>query len=767
MTGKLTISKKYVWLFIFICPLFNSCLNNEKQPVDYVDPFICTLGDHGQWLPAALVPFGLVEVCPDTYPGSLTGDGDFAHSGYDYSDRQIRGFSNFHKGSSGGTSICDRSGLLSVLPFISVPDTFYQNPLVEIDKTSEKARPGYYSVTLKKDQIQAELTANIHVGYHKYSFPAGQAARLFLYEGNRTRSAGISLSLKNSRCIEGIQYSYGGIYFVIKFNLPVQTTKIWNGTAIAEGNSLKEQASGGLICDFGDLQGKPLEIKIGVSLTSIEAAAKNMETECPEKTGFEQAGKDASETWNKKLSLIDVKGENKYKTIFYTALYHTCFMPVILNDVDGTYPGLDKKNHQAIGYKHYGDYAFWDDFRTKFPLYSLWQPQVYGDIIKSLRDLYEQADNWSITPENNHTPHQGQGYRPAGKNGYQVFSTCRHEHMLMVMTDAYFKGLFNIDLKSVYPYIRTEAMVQMPENYDQIGFIPARPDQTGEFCWDSWCVAHLAKEIGNEQDYHYFMKRSEYWKNTWDPSIKFFRARAADGSWLDFPEDPAMNREKYTYEGSKWQWRWNVIHDVPALIRNFGGKEAFLKELEYFFDNDLYTAGNQIDLQAPFLFNYADAPWLTQKWSSKILTEPIVQKYGTHNLFPVPVFDRVFKTTPDGYLEEMDDDYGCMSAWYAMSSMGLYQVCPGNPVYQLTAPIFDKVTIHLDTSVYKGREFIIEANNVSKNNRYIQSAKLNGRLFNQSRLSHNDIVNGGRLVFEMGPEPNKQWGIVSSEKHFQ
>ena len=766
MNIKLNTLKRCVWLVVLVGPFLFSCADSDKlkRPVDYVDPFICTLGDHGHWLPAALVPFGLVEVCPDTYPGSLTGDGDYAHSGYDFSDHQIRGFSNFHKGSSGGTSVCDRAGLLSLIPFISAADTFYQNPVLDIDKSKEKAKPGYYSAILVKDQIHAELTANRHVGFHKYTYPEGKVARLFLYEGNRTRSSGLSVSLKDNKCIEGIQYSYNGIYFVMKFNLPVRSTKLWDGKAVAEGNSLSKQAAGGLICDFGDLKGKPLEIKIGVSLTSIEAARKNLKTESPDQISFEQTKKEALETWNKKLSLIEVKGEDEYKTIFYTALYHTCFMPVILNDVDGTYPGLDQKNHQAKGYQHYGDYAFWDDFRTKFPLYSLYQPAVYRDVVKSLRDLYEQADNWSITSENNHTPHQGQGFKPAGKNGLQVFSTCRHEHMLMVMTDAYYKGLFDIDLKSVYPYIRTEAMVQMPENYDQIGFIPARPDQTGEFTWDSWCVAQLAKETGNDADYQYFIKRSEYWRNTWDPSIKFFRARAADGKWLDFPSNPAENREKYTYEGSKWHWRWNVLHDVPALIKTFGGKEAFLKELEYFFDNDLYTAGNQPDLQAPFLFNFAGAPWLTQKWVRKILTEPIVQKYGTHNYFPTPVFDRVYKTTPDGYLEEMDDDYGCMSAWYAMSSMGLYQVCPGNPVYQLGAPIFEKVSIQLDPAVYQGKQFTIETKNLSKKNGYIQSATLNGKPFNQCWITHKEIVNGGKLVFEMGPEPNKSWGTVMADK---
>jgi predicted alpha-1,2-mannosidase len=270
----------------------------------------------------------------------------------------------------------------------------------------------------------------------------------------------------------------------------------------------------------------------------------------------------------------------------------------------------------------------------------------------------------------------------------------------------------------------------------------------------------LAKEIGNETDYNYFMNRAEYWRNTWDPSIRYFRARAADGTWLDFPEDPNINREKYTYEGSKWHWRWNVIHDVPSLIETFGGEEAFLKELEYFFDNDLYTAGNQIDLQAPFLFNIANAPWLSQKWSRKILTEPIIQKYGTHGFFPEPIFDRVYKTTPDGYLEEMDCDYGCMAAWYNMAAMGLYQLCPGNPVYQLTSPIFNKVVITLDPSVYPGKQFIIEAKNQSRENNYIQSATLNGKPLNRSWITHEEIIRGGKLIYEMGAEPNINWGIA-------
>lgn len=734
--------------------IFNSC--DQRQPVDYVDPLICTQGDHGQWLPAALVPFGLVELCPDTWPGSLTADGDFAHSGYDWSDKHIRGFSHFHRGSSGGTTIHDRAGELSVLPFSGMPaDTFFLNPIAEIDKKSEKAEAGFYSVFLPGDKILAELTATIRTGFHRYTFAGPDSNSLFIYEGNRRGSSGLSFRQIDDKSIEG---SSGNKYFVMESDAPFTGIKIWDGSAIKEGNSLQGQDDGGVILEFSGLKDNTLQIRVGVSLSSIGSARKNLAAESGSHD-FGQTRSRARELWNNTLSGIMAEGQNdEDKIIFYTALYHTCFLPVIQSDVEGIYPGLDQQIHSAFDYLHYDGFAFWDSFRTKYPLYSLWLPAVYSDIVTSLRDLYEQADNWGSLPESDHPPH-GVIFKAEGRNGYQIFASCRHEHMLMVVADAYFKKLMKTDIGSVYPWMKKEVMLQMPEKYDSTGFIPARPDQTGEYCWDNRALAQVADSLGKTDDYNYFMKRSEYWRNTWDPEIKFFRARAADGTWLDFPEDPAMNREKYTYEGSKWHWRWNVIHDVPSLIIMFGGKDIFVKELEYFFDNDLYTAGNQIDLQAPFLFNMAGQPWLTQKWVRKLLTEPVVQKYGTHGFFNEPVNDRIYKAAPDGYLDEMDDDYGCMSAWYNMSAMGLYQICPGNPVYQITAPIFDKVTIKLDKSFYTGKQFTIRAKNLSKENIYIQSAMLNGKPYNHSDISHEEIVKGGRLVFRMGNKPNKNWGI--------
>ena len=743
----------FVLLMFFAC----SSLETNNTPADFVDPFICTQGDHGQWHPSALVPFGLVKLGPDSWPSSLTGNGDFAHSGYNYSDDHVRGFSHFRKGSSGGGGIKDRAGLLSIFPFTKANNKMdFTNPVEKFDKKNQKAQPGYYEVELE-NHILVQLTATVHAGFHSYTFPSDSSRKLYINPGNWQRTSGLDVEQDDSTQLSGfLKRGPSNTYFIMQFNDPIKSISVFQNNEMTDTDKL--DGKGGLILEF-EKSTQPLLMKVGVSLTSLENAKINLAAEL-DHWDFIKCRQDAKAQWNSRLSTIMVEGDKEYKTIFYTALYHTCFLPVIITDVDGSYPGLDEQVHKAKGYIHFDDYAFWDSFRTKYPLYSLAFPDVYQNVYHSLYDIYQQADNWKPFPDCDHAPH-GYLFLNRGVNGYQPYGTCRHEHMLMVMTDAWVKGIDNVDMNSVYPYLRREALVQMPEKYDKIGYITARPDQTGEYSWDSWCVAQAARGIGNESDYNYFMKRAQYWKNTWDPSIKFNRARAADGTWLDFPDDPTVNREKYTYEGSKWHWRWNAVHDVNGMIELFGGRENFINKLDYFFNNDLYTAGNQIDLHTPFLFNFAGAPWLTQKWVRKILTEPMVQRYGTHNFFKTPIFDRIYKTTPDGYLEEMDGDYGCMAAWYNLSSIGLYQICPGQPVYQITAPIFKKVEINLNRKIYTGKTFVIEAPNVSAKNIYIQSAKLydsNGnfiRNLTESWMTHSEITKGGKIIFEMRDKPNK------------
>ncbi|MBD0777411.1 glycoside hydrolase family 92 protein [Maribacter sp. ANRC-HE7] len=738
-------------LFSFLIVL--SCKEKEQEKVkaidvlSFVDPFISTEGDHGHWHPSALVPFGMVKLGPDTFPSSLTGDGDWAHSGYNYSDSIVRGFSHFRTGSSGGGSIHDRAGLLSLLPFHTITnDDWIKNPTSEIDKATEQASPGYYSVLLEEQGIQAELTATSYVGMHRYSFKKTEDAKVLLSSGNSSLTNDLHYNVVDEHTIEGYFDKINGPYFTIVFNKPL----IKN-----EEQGKHDKSVGNFICDFGKLT-EPLLVKVGVSFTSINSANKNLKATCTT-WDFENVKLEAEKLWRDRLSGIKIRGNNtRDKRIFYTALYHSCFLPIVQSDYDGTFLGFDAQLHMAENYKHYNGFAFWDSFRTKYPLYSLFCPDVYSDITSSIYDVYKYANNWDPFPNSDHKPHKSPLFSAHGKDGSTAFSTCRHEHMLMVMTDAYYKGLFHdeLDIKDVYPYLKEETLLQMPKSYDSIGFIPARPDQTGEYSWDNWCVAALAKTLNKNDDYSYFTKRANYWKNSWDPEIKFFRARSADGKWLDFPEDPRDNREKYTYEGSKWHWRWNALHNMNGMIEALGGNKAFVEALDYFFENDLYTAGNQIDLHAPFLFNEAGAPWLTQKWVNQLVKKRTTQLYGTHGFFKEPILDYVYKDTPDGFLEEMDGDFGCMSAWYNLAAIGLYQTCPGDTKFQISTPIFEEITLDAFNV-----PFHIVCANFSEDNIYIQSAKLNGEDLKRSWLSYAEIAKGGKLELTLSKEPNKSWTI--------
>jgi predicted alpha-1,2-mannosidase len=739
-----------------LVPILCECDSQQmKKNIDYVDPFICTLGDHGHLFPGAVVPHGMVKLGPDTYPSSLTGDGDWAHSGYNYADTKIRGFSHIRRESSGGTAIYDRSWLVSVFPSVGVPDIATDKLVASIDKTSEQASPGLYHVNLSDAGIRAALTADTHAGMHRYTFPRTNDAHISINPGSQPYTVSSTIAIIDSSEFSGSLQGQGFVYFWGQSSKPFHSFATWD-TTLYPGIRTCEGKRIGAILDFQTSEGESIYLKIGFSAISVEQAHLNLQAEIPD-WNFDAVVQKARKSWSAVLDLIDVKGEEEYKKIFYTALYHSFQQPTRITDVNGKYPGYDKEIHEAKDFVYYDNYGFWDDYRTKYPLMSLINPKTFKDVTRSILEIYRQSSNYWFYSNKEHTAHKG-GFVVCGPDGYQPFITLRHEHMLTAVLDAYAKGLIKDSMQEAFTGMRKEALVQMPEEYEEIGYIPGRPDQTFEYSYDNWCVAQMARMAGEESDYQRFMKRASYYRNTWDYSIGFLRARAADGTWLDFPESPTINREKYMYEGTPWQWRWFVPHDVPGMIDMMGGKEKFVQDLEYFFANNLYQAGNQPDVQAPFLFNYADAAWLTQKWVRTILVEPMTQLYASHGFFDKPIYDRIFKATPDGYLLMMDDDYGCMAAWFVMSAMGLYQVCPGLPVYQLTAPIFDEVTIKLDPDFYAGRTFSIAAENLSKENIYIQSASLNGQPYDKCSITHQEIVKGGKLIFEMGPAPNKNWG---------
>ena len=760
LTGTLAMKNFYplnfrILICIAICILHFQCQPNRKSPIDYVNPFICTEGDHGHLHPGAYYPFGMVKLGPDTYPSSLTGHGGLAHSGYNYTDEFVRGFSHLRVESSGGTSVFDRSYFLSVLPVVNIPEMQPDNFKLRMDKNQEKASLGIYHVYLSEANIQADLTVTPHAGFHRYVLPLTETAHILVSTGSKDRVYKSKITIEGNQEFSGSLSGRGTQYFYGQFSKPFASSTSWEDTLYPGCKELEGKRIGATF-DFEIKDDDPILLKVGFSTVDISQACKNLEAEIPH-WDFDKIVKQARKAWEGILNRIVVEGDEEYKEIFYTHLYRSHQQPSNVTDVDGQYMGLDKNVHTAEEYTHYDNYAFWDSFRTKYPLLSLINPEIFQDIARSLVDIYNQsADVWTF-PNVEHKPHGG-GFVARGRNGFTPFMTVRHEHMMSVVLDAYEKGIRDFDWEQVYRGMRKEMLVQMPEKYNEIGYIPARPDQTCEYCYDNWCVAQMAKNLGKEEEYQKFKKRTNYYKNTWDENLGFFRAKAANGEWLDFPTNPDINREKYMYEGTPWQWRWFVIHDVQGLVDLVGGREKFITDLDYFFSHDLYSHGNQPDLHAAFLFDYVGAPWLTQKWVRTILTEPMTQLYGTHDFFEKPIHDRIYKATPDGFLLEMDDDYGCMAAWYVLSAMGLYQLCPGQPIYQLTAPIFDKVIIKLDQRFYPGDEFIIETKNLNEKNIYIQSATLNGKNYDNPWIIHQDIVKGGRLVFEMGPEPNMNWG---------
>jgi len=728
-----------------------------KQPVDYVQPFFNTSGDHGQLFPGPVAPFGMIQLSPDSYP---SGFDHKAHSGYNYEDTRLMGFSHVRLG---GTGCSGSGGNILFLPFTGQPQLNPADYAAAYDKQSEKAEPGYYRVDLIDPRIRCELTVTPHGGLQRYRFPAGDSVHVLvdLSRGfTQVREAAIT-GLDHSH-IEGYvtgQHICGSLdsytlYFCAEWNRPCSAYHVYQDGVLQNDTGNLRGPGLAVVLDFPSHRPSTLMIKSGLSTVSSTKACANYRAEMPE-WNFQRVRRSMRKSWNDLLKTVQVSGTEERKQLFYTALYHSCHMPVRAADVDGEYRGTDNAVHR-ISFPYYDAYSLWDTFRTKYPLLSLIQPQVLQDIVRSFVLIYDQGGR------------------------YWPYPTTRREHTVAVIADAYFKGLRAFDLEKAYQGMRRDAyefraefnnattgdktmmsdsaMKAIYEEYHRLGYMPRRPDRTLENCYDSWCVARMAQSLGKAEEHQLFAKRALFYRNVWDPQIRFFRARAADGAWLRFP-DPRVIDETYVYEATMWQWRWFVLHDIPGLIELCGGRERFIEDLDFFFANDLYNHNNEQDLHVSFLYNPAGAPWRTQELVQRILTGSMRQIYGSHGFYKEPYEGRIYKAQPASFLYEMDDDCGTMSAWYVLASLGLYQICVGEPVFQLTSPLFDQSVIHTNPSLRSGKRFTIRARNLSDQNKYIQSATLNGRPLNRCQLTYQEIVSGGELVYSMGPAPNTRWGV--------
>jgi len=739
------------------------------DPAAFVNPFIGTGAVDtnslsGSNFPGACAPFGLVQLSPDTQEGP-----DDPASGYDYNDHTIVGFSHTHLS---GTGVSDLFDFL-FMPYTGKvqwgpgdpkkPGTGYRSVF---SHTEEQASPGYYKVHLQTWNTEVELAATPHVGMQRITFPAeGAGAHIIIdmeHSLNKKRTywecriITAQLKIINDHTIEGYRVITGWsrlrkVYFHAEFSQPFVSDALLNGGRVATNATVVNGtvANGTRIkgvLDFNTSGGKPVLVKVGVSSVSLEGARANLAAELP---GFDfdaMVAKGRAE-WNKELSCIDMDGTDEQKRILYTGLYHAFTQPNNLADVDGSYVGTDYTTRKAADGTHYSTFSLWDTYRAANPLYTLLVPERTAAFINS---FLRQYDTYGYLPI----------WQLWGDENYCMIGN----HSIPVIVDAYMKHIPGVDYEKAYEAIRGSSTADHPgapfSLLDQYQYFPEDKESqsvslTLEIAYDDWCVAQMAKAMGKMNDYAFFLKRSTYYRNLYDPSTHFFRGKNSDGKWLS-PFDPMSyggnGGAPYT-EGNAWQYFWYVPQDVPDLINLVGGKDAFIAKLDTFFTLEAKPGdvngnasgfigqdahGNEPSHHTPYLYDYAGQPWKTQLYTARIMHE-------------------LYNDKSSGYAG--NEDCGQMSAWYVFSAMGFYPVNPASSVYVFGSPQLKKAVIHLKN----GKDFTVLAPKAGGKNMYIQSVRLNGRTYAKTYLTHSDILSGGTLEFEMGDKPNKKWGIALAD----
>jgi len=686
-------------LFIIMLLICVSCVNNKngeqkfsEKSLSYVDLFVGTSGDHGQLSPAATLPFGLVKSGPETDPPG--------HAGYDYSVNLIKGFSIIRmegvgcKGSGGNILIKPGFGAINKSSYL-------------FDKTSEEASPGYYRVDFQTPAINAEMTISNGTGWQKFTYLNSGHAWIMLDLSNSHEKIISEQHELKGNIIEGsiqaptVCENVNGVY---KFYYNIEIDR--------KADSVREDGSV-IWYYFKVKKGSSVNVKTSISSVSPAQAEADRRQEIGN-AGFKTVQNRAAAAWNEKLNKISVEGNPEYVKLFYTLYYRSLLNPSDISGMSGNYRGADDKLYKATGYTHYQGWSIWDNFRTAFPLLTITEPAIMNDVCRSLADLYKEGKNsWATKTE--------------------PFPSARTEHAVAVLLDCYAKGITGFDLDEIYPLLKKES-----EQYTKNS-----PDQKLETAYDYWALSKIAVLLNKQEDAEFFSGEAAKYKDIWNEKFLIMNDKS------DIMHGDGL------YEGTLWQYRWFVPFDIDGMINMLGGRTLFTDQLEYFFDNHLYNHGNEPDIHVPFLFNYTDKPYLTQKIVNQILTKNFEQWYGTHNKWSKPFTGRIYNLNPVGYMPEMDDDAGTMAAWYVLSSIGLFPVCVGEPVYSLTAPIFSSVTIQLPGE----KTFKIIARDISDENIYIQKAFLNGKEINRSRITHSEITAGGTLEFIMGNSPNISWGL--------
>ena len=709
----------------------------------YGNPFIGTGaidgGLSGNNYPGATSPFGMIQLSPDTSEAPNWGDA----SGYDYNRNTIFGFSHTRLSGTGASDLID----------ITLMPTSSGRTSSAFTHDEEKARPGYYQVMLKDENINAELTTTQRNGIHRYQYPAGKDAEIILDMDHSAdkgswgrRIINSQIRILNDHAVEGYRIITGWaklrkIYFYMEFSSPILTSTLRDGGRVHENTAVINGTNLHGCFRFGQLNGKPLTCKVALSSVSMENARQNMEQEAPH-WDFDRYVAAADADWEKQLGKIEVKGTEVQKEIFYTALYHTMIQPNTMSDVNGEYMAADYTTRKVANNEtHYTTFSLWDTFRASHPLYTLLEPERVTDFVKSMIRQYEYY-----------------GYLPIwqlwGQDNYCMIGN----HSIPVITDAILKGIPGIDMEKAYEAVYNSSVTSHPnspfEVWEKYGFMPENIQTqsvsiTLEQAFDDWCVAQLAAKLNKDADYQRFHKRSEYYRNLFHPKTKFFQSKNDKGEWIE-PFDPYQyggNGGHPFTEGNAWQYFWYVPHNIQALMELTGGTKAFEQKLDTFFTSTYkseqmnhnasgfvgqYAHGNEPSHHVAYLYNFAGQPWKTQKYVSHIL-------------------NTLYNNTSSGYAG--NDDCGQMSAWYVFSAMGFYPVNPADGRYIIGSPLLDECTLKLAGN----KEFRIRTIRKSPEDIYIQSVTLNGKKHKDFFITHQDIMNGGTMVFKMGKKPSG-WG---------
>jgi len=727
-------------ILIFCCLVVSSAqISAQQDRARFVNPFVGT-GGHGHTYPGATRPFGMVQLSPDT---RLTGwDGC---SGYHYSDSIVYGFSHTHLS---GTGISDYGDVLLMPTVGDVTLDALNNGLPEkgyasrFQHRNETASPGYYSVRLDDDDILVELTATERAGLHRYTFPATQHANVIIDLTHRDKVLDSGLRITGGDTIIGWRRSQAWakeqiVYFAIQFSYPSIASgiaiddKLVDGLREARGQNVKGYLR------FDTRNSQQLLVRVGISAVDTNGALLNLAAELNHKS-FDKVKAEATAAWNAELNKISVTGGSDAQlTNFYTALYHTMLAPNLFIDVDGRYRGRDMQIHKADGFQNYTVFSLWDTFRAAHPLYALIDQKRTRDFIKTFLVQYEQG-----------------GRLPVWELAANETDTMIGYHAVSVIADAAVKGIDGFDLNKAFAAMKQSAELRQHRGlgaYIDNGFIAMEDDRESvskvlEYAYDDWCIAQVARMLGRTDDYQRYLARAQSYKNLFDPVSGFMRPRT-NGNWVE-PFDPREVTFAFT-EANSWQYTFFAPQDVSGLMSLLGGPRAFARKLDQMFAAESrttgreqaditgligqYAHGNEPSHHVAYLYNYAGEPWKTQSRVRRIMNE-------------------FYTPAPDGLIG--NEDCGQMSAWYVFSAAGFYPVTPGSAIYAIGSPLFPEVRFRLEN----GKSFVVKARGVSDKNIYIQSARLNGTPYAKSYLEHGDLVKGGELVFDMGPQPNRHFG---------